>query len=284
MVNIVQNKQRNEFAIFISPYINLTRNVITRSDEADMITTHQSIANKRFVIVEDFADNNIIRTRLPVADFVVVQNTVQELKMVSSSQADIFFGNGIIANYYIDKSFITRFKINPEPEHLKFPEQPFRIGVHKDNPQLAGLLQQSLDSLDEPTLIKLRKKWAINNYDGLPEVNLTREERDYLVTKGPLRVSSRVEYPPYTFTENTKEKGFTIDLINYMARILGIELHYIPGNWPAHMKAVENNTTDLRLDAANTPQRRKRFRFTRPYVKINLAITMRNNEQKIPLD
>lgn len=284
MMNIVQTKQRNEFATFTSPYINLTRNVITRADEADIITSRQSITNKRVVITKGFADNTIIRTLLPDVDLVVVQNTEQALKMVSSSQADILFGNGIIANYYIDKSFITGLKINPEPKHLEFPEQPFRIAVHKDNPLLAGLLQQSLDSLDEPTLIQLRKKWTISNNDGLPEVNLTEKERNYLTTKGLLRVSSGVEYPPYTFSEGGKEKGFTIDLINYMAQIIKVELQYIHGTWPDHMKAVENETIDLLLDAANTPQRRKRFRFTRPYVKNNLAIAMRNNEQKIPLD
>ncbi len=104
-------------------------------------------------------------------------------------------------------------------------------------------------------------------------INLTKEERNFLLKHPVITAHNEVDYPPYNFNEDGKEKGFSIDYLNLLATRLGIEIKYISGySWTEYMQMARNNKIDVMLNIMRTPQRESFLHFTQPYAGTKKAI------------
>ncbi|HEY9162689.1 MAG TPA: ATP-binding protein [Desulfomonilia bacterium] len=70
------------------------------------------------------------------------------------------------------------------------------------------------------------------------------------------------ENAPKVFTSDTgKPEGIFIDIIEYIAKIEGWKLQYIPGTWAEGLERLSRGEIDLMPDVAYTAEREKRFSF-----------------------
>lgn len=279
MVNIAPSPQRGRYALFTSSYAQISVMAVTRRGDAHLSQTEALIAKQRIAVVENYAGGNILKAKFPDANFVLFKRADDALKAVANHKADIFFGNGVMANYYIEKHFISGLTFSASIDSLNLSELYLSIATHKSRPVLASLLQKSVESIPEHVKIRLRKKWGAAGIPTAPKVELTTVEQEYLRTMPSIRIGSGVDYPPHTYTEDGKEKGYTIDLVQLLAQMLNVDVEFVHADWSQHLSSIRNqeDNIDLLLDVASTESRRKYLIYTQPYHEMRNVVVMRKD-------
>jgi polar amino acid transport system substrate-binding protein len=131
------------------------------------------------------------------------------------------------------------------------------IDLYKDN----NLLKHDLD-LDSIV-------FEYNKND----LYLTQEEKEFLAKKKILTVHNELDYKPFNFFISGNPTGYSIDIMNLVAKKLGIEVRYITGpSWSTFLDKLKNQQIDVMLNISPTPNRLKYFDFTIPYKKYNYII------------
>lgn len=83
----------------------------------------------------------------------------------------------------------------------------------------------------------------------------------------PVRVGINSSYAPFeSVDDHGRLSGFDIDLVNAWARTQGLTVKFVNLPWPSLLAALESGRVDMIVSAvAVTPERQKRFDFSRPY-------------------
>ncbi|QOG11487.1 ABC transporter substrate-binding protein [Arcobacter sp. FWKO B] len=117
------------------------------------------------------------------------------------------------------------------------------------------------------------------------ELYLTKEEKEYLQKKQVLKVHNELNYKPFSFYTSGKPSGYSIDLMDLIAKKLDIQVEYISGpSWSEFLDKLKNNTIDVMLNITPTSQRLKHFNFTIPYKKYNYIIYSNSHSKISSLD
>jgi hypothetical protein len=69
--------------------------------------------------------------------------------------------------------------------------------------------------------------------EGVGAVQLTPDERAWILANPELRVANEMDWPPFDYAENGEPRGYSIDLINLIGEKTGLKFKYINGyTWP----------------------------------------------------
>jgi PAS domain S-box-containing protein len=99
-----------------------------------------------------------------------------------------------------------------------------------------------------------------------PKIDLTKEQKAFLLNNRILKVHNESNWPPYNFNIGGIPKGYSIDYMNLVARRLGIQINYISGySWSEFLQMIKRKEIDVMLNIVKTPQRSKTINFTKPY-------------------
>lgn len=99
-------------------------------------------------------------------------------------------------------------------------------------------------------------------------IDLTLKEREFIANHKTIRIHNETDWPPFNFYENGKAQGISIDVMNRVADITGLNIEYISGpSWDEFIGMVENGQLDVMLNIIDLPERRSLFQFTSHYVK-----------------
>jgi len=80
----------------------------------------------------------------------------------------------------------------------------------------------------------------------IPALTLTPEERSYLDSLPPLRVSNELDWPPFDYTLRGTPRGYSIDVIKIIAEMTGLEVEFINGyNWQELIDQFKAGKLDL---------------------------------------
>lgn len=100
-------------------------------------------------------------------------------------------------------------------------------------------------------------------------LSLSDKEKAYLKIKSTIKVSNELNYPPYDFVENGQPVGFNIDLINLLAKKIGLDVEYINGySWNELIDLFQARKIDLIHAVRKTPKREEYALFSKPYRKL----------------
>lgn len=105
------------------------------------------------------------------------------------------------------------------------------------------------------------------------DLYLTQEEKEFLKKKKVLKVHNELDYKPFNFFVSGNPTGYSIDVMNMVAKKLGIEVQYVTGpSWSNFLDKLKEQKIDVMLNISPTPNRLKHFDFTIPYKKYNYII------------
>jgi diguanylate cyclase (GGDEF)-like protein len=86
---------------------------------------------------------------------------------------------------------------------------------------------------------------------------LNEEDRAYLAQLPPLRIPLRDDQPPISFIEDGKPKGYSVDLIQQLARMLGLRIQWVQGlDYAQALDALQQGQLDLLSDYTHIERRR----------------------------
>jgi len=111
---------------------------------------------------------------------------------------------------------------------------------------------------------------------GSTDLNLTEEERSWILDHPVIRVHNETDWRPFNFFENEKPRGFSIDFFNFLAEKAGFEVDYISGkSWSEYIEMIQNEELDVMLNIARSDEREKFLLFSDPYMAINPVLYVR---------
>ncbi len=108
----------------------------------------------------------------------------------------------------------------------------------------------------------------------------TAVEREWLGAHPKIRVGFDPAWPPFTSVDPQRgPEGIDVDVLTLLGRELGVTFEFVPHkNWTAAYEAAQRGEVDLLVGTAATPQRKKEFVFTDPYLSFPVVIVTRNDE------
>ncbi|QFU77751.1 transporter substrate-binding domain-containing protein [Halioglobus maricola] len=112
-----------------------------------------------------------------------------------------------------------------------------------------------------------------------PRVKLTGTERAYLEQLPTLRVSNETNWPPFDYTQEGQPRGYSIDTMNLIARMLQIEIEYVNGmTWTQLVDTFKAGDIDLLHSVTLTEQNKDWGLPGEPYIRIPYALLTREGE------
>jgi len=113
------------------------------------------------------------------------------------------------------------------------------------------------------------------------KIILTKKERLFLSTLKKLKVHNEMNWPPYNFNNLDQPKGFSIDIMNLIAKKMGIDIEYISGySWNEFLELIKNKDIDIMLNIVNTKERREFIKFTTSYGQTLPSIFVLKDENR----
>jgi len=135
------------------------------------------------------------------------------------------------------------------------------------------LLCLPLQAISSPNINQL----SINS-GYLYQVELSKDEQEFLKNHPIIRVQSEEDYPPFDFRENGNEKGYSIDYLKLIAKKTGLNFKFVGGyTWSEILENIKDGELDIIHSCKDTPERRKFAKFTKPYLDAFIGLIVRKD-------
>lgn len=165
---IVPTKERERYAFFSEPYINIPAVIIT-SRENGALSSLEMLSGRRVAVVQGFVSEVFLRNDLgSSADIVTVRDVPQGLRDVSLGVVDAMVENLAVAAYYIDKEKLPNLMVAGSTPLVY--SQGF--AVSRKYPLLFSAMQKALADIPQARITKIEKKWIALQDRGLSQQTL----------------------------------------------------------------------------------------------------------------
>jgi len=157
------------------------------------------------------------------------------------------------------------------------PRQAALFAMRRDLEPLVGVLDKARDALGTGELQSIWDRWFHDTtVTTVPRPyqppTLTRPEREFLAAHSKLRVVY-TDAPPTATRRDGRHTGYTVELIERAAAVLGLTVELRQTSLVEAFAAVKQGRADLVLNAAQTPDRAADFRFGQRAIRVADDIT-----------
>jgi two-component sensor histidine kinase/ABC-type amino acid transport substrate-binding protein len=145
-------------------------------------------------------------------------------------------------------------------------KEDVRFGVNPENKILHSILQKGLNAISDEDKAFLINKWIGSNFNKYENnIDLTQEERDYLATKGVIKVCVDPNWMPIErINENGIHEGIASDFLSLIAKRANIKLElYKTVTWTESLEATHDGKCDILSFLNTTDDRTKWLNFTK---------------------
>ena len=149
-----ETPERLEQLILTAPYASFPAAIFSAADVA-YLGGLESLEGKLVAVVKDEAVHSWLRREWPELALLPVQDTREALKKVAGGQAFAFIGNLVTTSYYIGQTGLTQIKVAGETPFV----YRLSMGVRKDWPILAGILQKGLAAIPATERDAIYREW-----------------------------------------------------------------------------------------------------------------------------
>ncbi|MBT3989079.1 MAG: transporter substrate-binding domain-containing protein, partial [Rhodospirillaceae bacterium] len=284
---IYHSEERAAFTIFTDPYFTV-RDYVFMRDDAAPLTKIDDLANKKVAVIGGYVIIDRLQNQVPEMEFLEVNSLQEGVNAVLLGQADAYVDGYAVVSYHLAENMQTGLKpVLP----IKGFNSPIRIGVSKQEPVLAGIVQKGLAAITSDEHRALRQKWftsaheqGANKQTGakstgqlkgtidpkaiISRLSVSTKEQAWLNTKPTIR--ARVgQYPPYHFWDEEKGKGISADYLKHFCEGFGLNCVFFTGMpW---VEAIDNigagKDVDLLLSIGGTRKLAGRVALTQTYLK-----------------
>jgi PAS domain S-box-containing protein len=158
---ITRNPEREQYFAFTKDYLTFPIVIYTKKSN-NHITDVKDLAGHTVAIEKGYIKKQWLERDVPEVRFLEVEGSQTALEAVSSGRADAYVGNIAVGNYYVDKRYLTDLEIAaPTP----YKNDGMAMGVRKDWPDLANILDKTLASLTDAEHREIRQRWLAVRYE-----------------------------------------------------------------------------------------------------------------------
>ncbi|MBT5244102.1 MAG: transporter substrate-binding domain-containing protein [Rhodospirillaceae bacterium] len=256
--------EREKSVLFTKPYAFDPIIAIVPRTSNDILDW-KDLNGKNVSVVKGASIIEEIQGMLGDGALITVESEADGLKQVESGAADIHvswllpYGNAQRSDP-VDglKIALTR---NSEGGSL-------RIGIHKDRPELLGILRKGLNAISREELTAVRNKWLFPKDASMDmPVTLRADELGWMQAHPIIRLAVLKDYAPFDFTNNDgTHSGLHSDLLKLINKHLGANIVAIPfDTWKEAYDKAASGDLDGIMSLGWTKEREKTFLFSTPY-------------------
>ena len=272
LMDVSPKPERQAYLNFTRPYLTIPHVIVARkygpyfASEPDL--NGKTLAMEEgFYGVKDFQDN------FPDVNVQVYPNTSMAIGAVSQGRADAYAGNRAAALWVMEKELISNLQIQGR---LNRPASVLAMGVRKDWPQLAAILDKAMRSLAPDEVRTIQRQWADLDDLDTKRVRLTPEEKQWLKDHSVARVAGIRNFPPFNFKNQAGEwSGIGVEIFKIVARRIGLKIQPEMGTFHDSLEAVKEKRLDILPTMADLPTRREHLAFTKPYLMAPHVLAIR---------
>ena len=264
--SISYKKDRESFTSFTSAYYEIPIMIFTR-DDFDNYKDINSLKGKKVGILKDVFYANELK-KIDGLELVVYETYDEITKALVFGKIDALIQNLPNISYLIKKNAYTNLKLVDE---LKLPginKEDLRFGINKDKPLLKSIIQKSLESITSEEFVEITNKWlnVRQNSNDNSTFNLTKKEKEWIQNNPIIKVHNETNWPPYNYAQDGKPLGYSIDVMNLIAKKTGMGVEFVTGpTWNQFLGMMKDKSLDVMLNIVKTSERQKYLLYTPPY-------------------
>lgn len=267
---------------FTEPYH--TRQTYLMHDPVDPlkdISSLESLTRYRIGVVRDIYFRDVlINAGVPFATYDSIPALVRALAF---GWVDAVIGPELTLKYYANRAGFRFLEIAGPAPLGKWSGEDFRLGVLKGNDELFERISQGLAAIPKNRIEELYERWQEYGGASIAEPSgfaLSDSHQRYISEVGPVRVGFMRDYAPFSFRDAGALQGLSVDVLNRVSDLTGLQIVPIPGQWSELYPRFLDRDIDIMANISKTEEREALIRFTRPYHIIpNVAFTLDDNLQ-----
>ncbi|GGX99914.1 cyclohexadienyl dehydratase [Litchfieldella qijiaojingensis] len=98
-------------------------------------------------------------------------------------------------------------------------------------------------------------------------LSASARDLDAILDSGTLRVGTTGDYKPFTYLDEGEYEGFDIDMAEYLAKEMGLEVEFVETSWPTLMDDLKADEYDIGMGGiSRTISRQLQARYSHPYL------------------
>ncbi len=275
LMDVTPKPDREEYLQFTQPYLDIPHVIVGRRN-ARYYPSAASLAGRTVALEKGFGNIQWFKTNFPSVRIRLYDSTSDALDAVARSQADAYAGNRAVALYLIEREMLTNLHLQGR---LEKPTVVLSIGIRKDWPVVAGLMDRALGVVLQKQGRSILAKWFEMASQVGSHFQLKPEEEAWLAAHPVIRMGVMDNWPPMDFVDESGHvHGLGVDFIGLLNERLGGRIEVVPGPFPRLMEDCKAGRLDALMDITPRPDREEFFHFTKPYAVLPHAIVGRKGD------
>ncbi len=271
----IKNKNIEGAMVYSNPFY-LASEVIIVNEQIKGAVTWEKLRGKKVAAVASFVEYDFIKKHHPEVQAVAVDSTKDGIRKLSAHKVDALLTSLGPASYMISKYGITNTRIGG----VTGVATDAGFGIRKDWPELTGIINKVLDSMDEEEKSAIYRKWIILSApEKKTRIELTGVERTWLAGHPVVRVVMDPYWAPVEFRDDEGSfQGISMDYLKRLEELLGIRLEVTEGlTWEEGVTEMRAKRLDMVTAMARTEERETFSLFTEPFLSMPVNIFARND-------
>jgi PAS domain S-box-containing protein len=158
---VTRDRQRAGFLELTSDYLTYPQVIISRKD-GGFISGIKDLAGTTVVIEDGGVDAYQLKRDIPGVNVLRAPTAAAALNAVALGRAHAYIGDLAGASYLIDSLNLVDLKVAAPSS---YPDDRYAMGVRKDWPELASILDKALIAIPESQHRSINQKWLTLRYD-----------------------------------------------------------------------------------------------------------------------
>ena len=285
----INTKERQAFALFTKDYMTYHQGIIVKDKNIDLNTV-EKLKGHKVGIVSGYNLENTIKKVYPTIKHIGYSDNETLLNAVLLNKVDAAISTHQVMQYNINTLFLKNITSIPILNNPNITKTTEAFAIRNDLPLLHSSLQKAFDSISQKDMSKLQLKWfgqKSNVQNDKPILSFL--EKKYLANKKVIKMCNNPNWEPIEFAKDgdlNNMQGIAMDTLKLLEQKLDIKFQNVPTkSWSQSQQFLKEKKCDILPCAAKTLKRLEYANFTKPYLKLPLAIfTTKDKKIVVGLD
>ncbi len=157
---ISSTPERDSYLSFTKPYLDFTYVIFNRRGTMQLKGL-SDLNGKKVAAIEGYSITDSLRQDYPLIEYSLYKNAQQAMQAVSVGEADAFVGSLVVGGYLIGQEGLSNLQVAATTNYSR----KYSVGVRKDWPELVGILNKAIDTLDDPLKNDIFRRWSTVIYE-----------------------------------------------------------------------------------------------------------------------
>ncbi len=270
---LLHTAERDEFLLFTQPYIKYSIAIVTRTDHTN-VDSLAAFSGRKVALIKTYEFTAATLKQQPDIIPVYVDNILDGLNRLSQGAAEAIVCDLPSLSYKIDEYNFLNLKV---AGIAPIQTRGLRMGVRKDWPVLAQILDKAIQSITPEEHQEIRQRWTTLPPSDRLLLELTPEEREWLKQHPVVNVAVSPDWMPIEYINDQGQlAGVSSEYIALLKRTLHVDFRPVSGKtWSQIYEQLKNGKADMAASLVETVHRRSFLDFSEPYISMPTAIFTR---------